>query len=123
MAHLTISILIALGLLAASQAEAQSGGGHPPANAAGILNSLPPDLYTKLERLAQLLDQSIKAGNVTEAQIQQDLMSGHLEQRIRSLGPEANQLFDEINADVKNGKGLGEGALLPLLGGLSGMGQ
>jgi len=123
MAHLTISILIAFSLLATSQVSAQAPGGHPPANATGILNSLPPDLFKKLERLAHLLDQNIKAGKVTDAQLQQELMSGRLEQRIRSLGPEANQLFDEINEDVKNGKGLSEEALMPLLGGLSGMGH
>ena len=46
-----------------------------------------------------------------------------LERTIRSLGPEANQLFDEINAGMKNGNGPGEEALAPLLGGVSGMGK
>lgn len=122
MKQYTLWFLMAAVLLLATQASAQSAGGHSPANAAGILNALPPDLYKKLEQLSQLLDQNIKAGKLTDAQIQQELMSGHLEQTIRSLSPEADQLFDEISADMKNGKGPGAEALMPLLGGL-GMGK
>ena len=117
-------IAIAVTLFAATPALAQSAEDPtPPANAAGILNSLPPDRNEKLQQLSELLDQSIKEGKITEAQIQQELTSGHLEQTIRSLGPEANQLLDEIHSDMKNGKGPGEDALMPLLGGLSGMGK
>lgn len=115
--------LLASVLLVSAQASGQSTGGHTPANAAGILNALPPDLYGKLQQLSQLLDQQIKAGRITDTQIQQELLSGRLEQTIRSLGPEANQLFDEIHTDMKNGKGPGEEALLPLLGGLTGLGK
>ncbi len=115
--------LMAVLLLVAAQASGQSAGGHAPANAADILHALPPDLYKKLQQLSQLLDHNIKVGRLTEAQIQQELMSGHLEQTIRSLGPEANQLFDEIHSDMMTGKGPGEEALIPLLGGLTGMGK
>ncbi|HKP01008.1 MAG TPA: hypothetical protein VJU02_05210, partial [Nitrospiraceae bacterium] len=73
--------------------------------------------------LSDLLDENIKAGKITDAQIQQQLRSGRLERTIRALGPEANQLFDELNAEMKNGTGPGEEALAPLLGGLSGMGK
>jgi len=121
MSHWAISIVLTVSLLlAAAPASAQTSGSHPPANAAGILNALPPDLYMKLERLAQLLDQNIKAGKLTDAQLQQELMSGRLEQTIRGLGPEANQLLEEIQSDMQNGKGPGESALMPLLGGLGG---
>ena len=117
-------IAIAVSLFAATPALAQSAEDPtPPANAAGILNSLSPDFHKRLQELSELLDQNIKAGKITDAQVQQELMSGRLEQTIRSLGPEANQLFDEIQSDMKNGKGPGEDALLPLLGGLSGMGK
>ena len=119
----TLCIAIAVALSAATPALAQSAGGDPPASAADVLNSLPPDLHKKLQQLSELLDQNIKAGKITDAQIQQQLTSGSLERTIRSLGPEANQLFDEINTDMKNGKGPGEEALLPLLGGLSGAGK
>jgi len=116
-------LIIAISLLAVAPAWAQSTEDHPSDNAVGVLNSLPPDLQKKLQQLSQLIDQNIKAGKLTEAQVQQELMSGRLEQTIRSLGPEANQLFDEINTDMKNGKGPGEDALAPLLGGLNGMGK
>ena len=116
-------LIIAISLLAVAPAWAQSTEDHPSDNAAAVLNSLPSDLQKKLQQLSELIDQNIKAGKLTEAQVQQQLMSGRLEQTIRSLGPEANQLFDEIKADIKNGKGPGEDALAPLLGGLSGMGK
>jgi len=116
-------IAIAVTLFATMPAFAQSAGDTPPPDAAGILNSLPPELQKKLQLLSELLDENIKAGKITDAQIQQQLMSGGLERTIRSLGPEANQLFDEINTDMKNGKGPGEEALAPLLGGLNGMGE
>jgi hypothetical protein len=115
--------VIAMSLIAVAQASAQSTEGHSSDNAAAVLNSLPPDLHKKLQQLSELIDQNIKAGKLTEAKVQQELMSGRLEQTIRSLGPEANQLFDEIKADMKNGKGPGEDALIPLLGGLGGMGK
>ena len=120
----TLWIAIAVTLFAATPALAQSAEDPtPPANAADVLNSLPPELHKKLQQLSELLDQNIKAGKITDAQIQQQLTSGGLERTIRSLGPETNQLFDEIQADMKNGKGPGEEALIPLLGGLSGPGK
>jgi hypothetical protein len=116
-------IIIIVSLIAVAPAWAQSTEGHSSDNAAEILTSLPPDLHKKLQQLSHLIDQNIKAGKITETQVQQELMSGRLEQTIRSLGPEANQLFEEINTDMKNGKGPGEDALSPLLGGLSGAGK
>ncbi len=116
-------LIIIVSLIAVTPAWAQSTEGHSSDNAAGILNSLPPDLHKKLQQLSQLIDQNIKAGRLTEVQVQQELMSGRLEQTIRSLGPEANQLFEEINTDMQNGKGPGEDALAPLLGELGGMGK
>ena len=116
-------LIIAISLIAVAPASAQSTESHPSDNAAGVLNSLPPDLHKKLQQLSQLIDENIKTGKLTEAQVQQELMSGRLEQTIRSLGPEANQLFDEIKSDMKNGNGPGEDALVPLLGGLNGMGK
>lgn len=123
MKQFILLIAIAVTLFATTPALAQSTGDGLPSDASGILNSLPPDLHKKLQQLSELLDENIKAGKISDALIQKQLMSGGLERTIRSLGPEANQLFDEINADMKNGKGPGEEALAPLLGGLSGMGK
>ena len=119
-----LRIAMAVSLLTTMPTFAHSAESFiPPADAADIMNSLPPELHQKLQQLSELLDQNIKAGKITDAQIQQQLLSGRLEQTIRSLGPDANQLFDEIQADMKNGNGPGKDALLPLLGGLSGMGK
>ena len=116
-------IVIAMSLIAVAPAWAQSTEGHSSDDAAGILNSLPPDLHQKLQQLSQLIDRNIKADTLTEEQVKRELMLGRLEQTIRSLGPEANQLFEEIKTDMKNGKGPGEDALAPLLGGLGSMGK
>ena len=113
--------VLAMTLIAVAPAWAQPTEHHPSHNAAGVLNSLPPDLHKKLQQLSQLIDQNIKADTLTEAQVKRELMFGRLEQTIRSLGPEANQLFEEIKTDIKNGKGPGEDALAPLLGRLGGM--
>ena len=113
--------VITMSLIAVAPAWAQPTEHHPSDNAAGVLDSLPPDLHQKLQQLSQLIDRNIKANTLTEAQVQRELMLGRLEQTIRSLGPEANQLFEEIKTDMKNGKGPGEDALAPLLGGLGGM--
>ena len=116
-------IAIAVTLFSTTPALAQPAVGDAQHDATGILNSLPPDLHKKLKQLSQILDDNIKAGKISDAFIQHQLMSGGLERTIRSLGPEANQLFDEINSDMKEGKGPGEEALAPLLGGLSGTGK
>jgi hypothetical protein len=116
-------IVIAMLCIAGTPALAQPAGDNLPADAASVLNSLPPELHKKLQQLSELLDENIKAGKITDAQIQQLLMSGRLDRAIRSLGPEANQLVDELNAEMKSGKGPGEEALAPLLGGLSGAGK
>ena len=113
--------VIAMSLMAVAPAWAQPTKDHPSDNAAGVLNSLPPDLHKKLQQLSQLIDLNIKADTLTEEQVKRELMLGRLEQTIRSLGPEANQLFEEIKTEMKNGKGSGEDALAPLLGGLGGM--
>lgn len=110
MKQVTRWIILATTLCIVSPAQAQTAG--------SILNSLPPELHKKMEQLSRLLDQQIKAGRLTDAQIHQELMSGRLEQTIRSLGPEADQLFDDIRSDLRNGNGPGEDALFPLLGGL-----
>jgi hypothetical protein len=95
--------------------SAQTGGRQDAMN---ILNALPPDLYLKVQRLAQMLDHSIKAGHLTDAEVQQGMLSGHLGEKLKSVNPEAGQLLDEIGDAMKNGKGPGESALMPLLGGL-----
>jgi hypothetical protein len=57
-------------------------------NTAGILDALPSDVLAKVQQLRQMLQQNINEGKITEAQIQRELMSGNLQQTIKS-NPEA----------------------------------
>jgi hypothetical protein len=116
-------LIIAMSLFVAASTTAQMAEDSSSTNATSILSALPPDLYAKLQKLSVIVDQNIKAGRLTDVQIQQQLMSGQLEQTIRSLSPEANQLFEEITTDMRNGKGPSEDAMMSLLGGLTGSGK
>jgi len=95
---------------------AQLGGGQP--DAAKILNSMPPDVLMKVQTLAQILQQGIKDGTVTEAEIRQGIMSGRLAEKLKQLSPDADRLLDDVSTATKEGNGPGEDSLLPLLGGL-----
>lgn len=106
-------VWVVMGLLAFPCA-AQTGTGE----AAKILNNMPPDLFAKVQALAQHLQRGIKEGKLSETEIQQGMMSGHLGEKLKNLNPQAGQLFDEISDAMKNGQGPGEAALMPLLGGL-----
>jgi hypothetical protein len=116
-------LIVAMNLFVAASSTAQMAGDSSSTNAESILSALPPGLYAKLQELSVIVDQNIKAGKLTDMQIQQQLMSGQLEQTIRSLSPEANQLFEEITTDMRNGKGPSEDAMMSLLGGLTGSGK
>jgi hypothetical protein len=102
-----------IGLLA-FPCSAQMGTGE----AAKILSNMPPDLFAKVQALAQHLQQGIKEGKLSEAEVQQGMMSGHLGEKLKNLNPQASQLLDEISDAMKNGQGTSEAALMPLLGGL-----
>jgi len=118
----TLTVLIlGFAISTAGPSYAQLGGG--PQDAARILNSMPPDLLTKVQALAQILQQGIKDGKLTDAEIQQGMLSGRLGERLKQLSPEAGQLLEDISDASKQGKGLGEESLIPLLGGLGISGQ
>jgi len=96
-------------------------GGPLSQNTSGILDALPSDVLAKVQQLGQMLQQNINEGKITEAQIQRELMSGNLQQTIKSINPEASQLLDEINASVKNSANAEN--LPDILGGLTGHAQ
>ena len=75
---------------------------HLPQNTPGILDTVPSDVLAKVQQLAQLLQQNINEGKLTDAQIQRELLSGNLQQTIKSINPEAGHLLDDINASMKN---------------------
>jgi hypothetical protein len=112
---LTIIVLV-LSTWLGVPAYAQLGGGQQ--DAAKILNGMPPDTLSKVQALAQILQQGIKDGTVTEAEIQQGMMSGRLAEKLKQLSPDADRLLDDLSTATKEGAGLGEDNLLPLLGGL-----
>lgn len=87
-------------------------------DAAKILNGMPPEVLAKIQSLAHILQQGLSDGKLTETEISQDLMSGQLNEKLKQLNPEADQLLRDISDASKQGKGPGEESLMPLLGGL-----
>ena len=122
MARWNAILTIACCVFLFTEAYAQMApGSHLPQNTAGILDALPPDVLAKVQQLAQMLQQNINEGKITDAQIQRELMSGNLQQTIKSINPEAGHLLDDINASMKNGPNTEN--LTNLLGGLTGHAQ
>ena len=122
MARWSALLTLACCVLIYTAAYAQMApGSYPPANAAGILDALPPDVLAKVQQLALMLQQNINEGKITDAQIQRELMSGNLQQTIKSINPEASHLLDDINASMKNSPNAEH--LPDLLGGLTGHAQ
>ena len=116
---LTGKLMIAIGglsMLLAVPAYAQLGGGQQ--DATSILNGMPPDVLAKVRSLAQILQQGLKDGKISEADIQQGLTSGQLGEKLKQLNPEAAQLLEEISDASRQGKVPGEESLMPLMGGL-----
>jgi hypothetical protein len=111
-------VIVGLGLsiLSALPSYAQLGEGQR--DAASILNGMPPDVLAKVRSLAQILQQGIKDGKISDADIQQGLTSGQLGEKLKQLSPEATQLLEEISDASRQGKGPGEESLMPLMGGL-----
>jgi hypothetical protein len=77
-------------------------GGQNQADILKLLNELPPDTMKKVEALGKILQQDLKEGKLTEAQLHEELMSGTLEQKLRGLNPEAGPLLDDIADSMKN---------------------
>lgn len=87
-------------------------------DAENVLNGMPPEVLAKIQSLAHILHQGLSEGKLTENEISRDLMSGELNEKLKQLNPEADQLLRDISEALKQGKGPGEEGLTPLLGGL-----
>lgn len=111
----TIVILLGIFGLFAVPAFAQVTGAN---EAMSILNRLPPEMYAKVQALAQMLDQTIRDGKISEAEVQRDLLSGQLGNKLATVNPEAGRLLDDLSNTMRDGNGLGPESLMPLLGGL-----
>jgi hypothetical protein len=87
-------------------------------DAAKILQGMSPDTLAKVQSLAQVLQQNIKEGKLTEDEISRGMMSGELGEKLKQMNPEAGQLLHDISEASKQGKGPDEESLTPLIGGL-----
>ena len=87
-----------------------------PPGVAEPLRDLPPDLQGKIVQLAQILAGAIQSGQLSDVQMRAALNGGDAPAMLRSLGPEATQLLQDIAAGFK-GK-YSEDELNLLLGGL-----
>lgn len=96
--------LLLLGLcLAFDSAHAQMPlSGQNQAGILKLLGELPPDTMKKVEALGKILQQNVKDGKLTDAQMHEELLSGNLDQKIRDLNPEAGPLLDDIGQAMKN---------------------
>lgn len=90
---------------------------EPPATMSP-LQDLPPDVQAKVAQLAQILAGAVQSGRLSDAQIQANLNGGDAPAMIKSLGPEAAQLLQDIAAGFK--KKYSEDELYMVLGGLLG---
>lgn len=89
----------------------------PPATMAPLRN-LPPEMQAKMTQLAQIIAGAIQRGQLSDAKLQAALSGGDAPALIRSLGPEAAQLLQDVAAGFK-GK-YTEEELNLILGGLIG---
>jgi hypothetical protein len=96
-------LFLGLCLLFGSAVQAQMPlGGQNQTDILKLLNELPPDTIKKVESLGKILQQDLKEGKLTEAQLHEELTSGTLEQKLRGLNPEAGPLLDDIADEMKN---------------------
>lgn len=76
--------------------------GPNQSNILKLMSELPPETKKNIEQLGKLLQQDLNEGKLTEAQIQHELMSGNLEQKLRDLHPEAGPLLDDLTRATKH---------------------
>jgi len=96
-----LALMFCLGLSSLALTQMPLSGQNQ-ADILKLLGELPPDTMTKVEALGKILQQDLKEGKLTEAQLHEELMSGTLEQKLRGLNPEAGPLLDDIADSMKN---------------------
>ncbi len=115
-----LALILCLGLRELALTQMPQGGQNQ-ADILKLLGELPPDTMKKVETLGKILQQDLKEGKLTEAQLHEELMSGNLEQKLRGLNPEAGPLLDDIADSMKNHPNAD--SLPNLLNGLAGGGR
>ena len=76
--------------------------GQSQAEVLKLMGELPPETMKNVEAMGKILQRDLKEGKLTQAQIQEELKSGTLEQTLRALHPEAGPLLDDIGQQMKN---------------------
>jgi hypothetical protein len=118
----TMLVLLTLWCIGQSAALAQMPmSGRSQANMLNLMSELPPETMKSIQQLGFILQRDLKEGKLTEAQIQQELSSGNLEQKLRDLNPEAGPLLDDVTQAMKYHSNPED--LTHILTGLAGSGQ
>jgi len=65
------------------------------------LGDLPADVQVKITQLAKILSGAIQGGKLSDGQIKATVNSGDVSGMIRSLGPDAAQLLQDVAAGLK----------------------
>jgi hypothetical protein len=76
--------------------------GPSQANILKFMSELPPETMKSIQQLGLILQQDMQEGKLTDAQIQEELKSGNLEQKLRELNPEAGPILDDITQTMKH---------------------
>jgi len=96
-------LLLGLCLIFSSAGLAQMPiDGQSQAEILKLMGELPPETMKNVEALGKILQQDLKEGKLTQAQIQEELKSGTFDQTLRGLNPEAGPLLDDIGQQMKN---------------------
>jgi len=99
----TMLMLLALCFSGQTAVLAQTPiGAQKQADILKLMSELPPDVMMKIQQLGKILQQDLKDGKLTQEQIQEELVSGNLEQKLRDLNPEAGPLLDDIAQAMKS---------------------
>ena len=94
-----LACLVVFLMLIQSPSEAQIDvDGRMGQSNAGALGGLPPELISKIQALAVLLQQKTAEGKINDRAIQQHMQSGDAAGAIRGLGPEAEHLLNDIKS-------------------------
>jgi hypothetical protein len=115
-----LSLILCLGLSSFALTQTPAIG-QSRADILTLLSELPPETMNKVEALGKILQQDLKEGKLTDAQMHEELMSGDLEQKLRGLNPEAGPLLDDIGQAMKNHPNAEN--LPNILNGMMGVGQ
>ena len=99
----TMLVLLTLWFCGQISVQAQTPiGAQKQTDILKLMSELPPDVMVKIQQLGKILQQDLKEGKLTQAQIQDELLSGNLDQKLRALNPKAGPLLDDSAQAMKS---------------------